>query len=281
MRKAFKDHWPEYLMEATGLGVFMISACAFTILLYHSASPVLAILPDELARRTLMGLAMGLTAIAIIYSPWGKRSGAHLNPAVTLAFLSLRKIAPSDAAFYMLSQFVGALAGVALMSVFSGHALMDPMVNYAATLPGSRGIGAALIGELVISFALMCVVLAVSNLKRMARFTGVFAGTCVAMFIILESPISGMSMNPARSVGSAILPGLWESLWIYFVAPPLGMLAAVAAYCRWNPAAACAKLHHDDKTPCIFCDYRAGQKAKSRPERFAFANHQLINQDPG
>src|SRR5258707_4688210 len=84
MRDALKNHWPEYLMEAAELGCFMISASLFTILLYHPAFPAVQAIPMEFTRRILMGLAMGLTAIAIIYSPWGKQSGAHLNPAVTL-----------------------------------------------------------------------------------------------------------------------------------------------------------------------------------------------------
>jgi aquaporin Z len=81
-----RGHLPEYLMEALGLGLFMASAGAFATLLFHSASPVPAAVPDPLARRALMGLAMGLTAVGNIYSPWGQRSGAPLNPATTLTF---------------------------------------------------------------------------------------------------------------------------------------------------------------------------------------------------
>jgi len=99
------------------------------------------------------------------------------------------------------------------------------MLN-APALPGPGGIGAAFLAESLISFILIAVVLTVSNTQKLARFTGLFAGACVATFIIWESPYSGMSMNPARTLGSAVLPGLWTALWIYFLAPPLGMLAA-------------------------------------------------------
>src|SRR5262245_30374869 len=75
MIDALKQHWPEYLMEATELGLFMISACAFTVLLFHPASPITSLVPDGIIRRLLMGIAMGSTAIAIIFSPIGKRSG--------------------------------------------------------------------------------------------------------------------------------------------------------------------------------------------------------------
>jgi aquaporin Z len=260
MRNALKKHWPEYLMEAAGLGIFMVSASVFTILLYHPASPALRVLPEEFPRRVLMGLAMGLTAIGIIYSPWGKQSGAHLNPAVTLTFFRLGKVAPWDAAFYVVAQFAGGVAGVALVAAVAGKLLAHPSVNYVATLPGSDGTGAAFLGEVVIASILMSVVLIVSNTQKLARYTGLFAGACVATFITFEAPISGMSMNPARTFGSAVLPQLWDSLWIYFLAPPLGMLAAAAVYLRLKHAVGCAKLHHQNKLRCIFCEYQAAKQ---------------------
>ena len=262
MLNALKKHWPEYLMEAAGLGIFMVSASVFTILLYHPASPAFEVLPDEFPRRVLMGLAMGLTAIGIIYSPWGKQSGAHLNPAVTLTFFRLGKVAPWDATFYVIAQFVGGLMGVALVAVVAGKFLAHPSVNYVATLPGSGGLRAAFLGEAVISFILMTVVLAASNTQKLARFTGLFAGFCVAAFITFEAPVSGMSMNPARTFGSAALPHLWDSLWIYFLAPPLGMLAAAAVYLRLKHAVGCAKLHHQNKLRCIFCEHQTARKRR-------------------
>ena len=92
MHMALKKHWPEYLMEATELGLFMFSACAFTILLFHPSSPIAQAIHDGVLRRLLMGTAMGSTAIAIIFSPLGQRSGAHFNPAVTWTFFRLGKI---------------------------------------------------------------------------------------------------------------------------------------------------------------------------------------------
>src|SRR5690242_17086241 len=81
--EALRRHWPEYLMEAAALGVFMVSACVFGVLLGHPASPLHRVLPNPLVRRILGGVAMGLTAVGIISSPWGQRSGAHINPALT------------------------------------------------------------------------------------------------------------------------------------------------------------------------------------------------------
>ena len=92
MWHALKEHWPEYLCEAAELGLFMISAGLFTILLHHPSSPVLNFIPSEFTRRMLTGIAMGSTAIALVFSPLGKRSGAHFNPAVTLTFWRLGKV---------------------------------------------------------------------------------------------------------------------------------------------------------------------------------------------
>ncbi|MGH9555658.1 MAG: aquaporin, partial [Terriglobales bacterium] len=170
------SHWPEYLIEAAGLGVFMISACMFTALLQHPLSPVRQALPDPFLRNALTGLAMGLTLVGIVYSPWGKRSGAHLNPAFTLTFLRLGKVAPRDAAFYVGAQFVGGLAGVLLSAVLLGGLIRDPAVNFAVTVPGPAGAGTAFLAEVGISFLMMTIVLISTNAPGVARYTGLFAG---------------------------------------------------------------------------------------------------------
>jgi len=259
MIDAWKRHWPEYLLEAAELGLFMISACAFTVLLFHPASPVTQVIQNEGIRRLLMGVAMGATAVALIFSPFGKRSGAHFNPAVTLTFLRLGKIAPWDAAFYILFQFVGGIVGVLMATIFFRNLVAHPAVNYAVTVPGPEGQTAAFVAELTIAFILMTVILTISNTKRLGRWTGLFAGALVAIYIRLEAPISGMSMNPARTFGSAFGAHVWTSLWIYFTAPPLGMLLAAEVYKRvkGGQAVACAKLHHYNNRRCIFrCNFQ-------------------------
>jgi len=262
MSNALKKHWPEYLMEAAELGLFMFSACAFTILLYHPSSPIAQTIRDGVLRRLLMGTAMGSTAIALVFSPLGQRSGAHFNPSVTWTFFRLGKIDACDAAFYTLFQFAGGIAGVMLASLTFHTLVAHKSVNYAATLPGSGGPLVALLAEIIISFILMSVVLTVSNTKRLARWTGIFAGALIATYITIESPISGMSMNPARTFSSAVGAQVWMSLWIYFVAPPVGMLLAAEVYQRLNigGAVACAKLHHHNNHRCIFrCNFEANQ----------------------
>jgi aquaporin Z len=203
---------------------------------------------------------MGLTAIGIIYSPWGKQSGAHLNPAVTLTFACLGKIAGADAFFYAASQCVGGLIGLVLAASVIGMAVAHPAVNYVVTVPGSDGPWIAFLAEVVISFGLMLTVLLVSNHRRLAPVTGLFAGGLVATYISLEAPLSGMSMNPARTFASALPAGLWTAFWVYLSAPLLGMLLAAKVYTRIKSVKQvyCAKLHHQNGKRCIFrCNYPA------------------------
>jgi aquaporin Z len=261
MWKALRRHWPEYLIEGAGLGLFMISACLVGIVLLHPASPVPGLVPDPTVRRVIFGIAMGLTAIGIIYSPWGKQSGAHLNPSVTLTFFRLGKVAGWDAFFYVLAQFLGGALGVVLMVYLSRGFVAHMQVNYVVTTPGPQGSWAAFAAEVLISFLLMSMVLLVTNTARIAHLTGLFAGAMVATYIAVEAPISGMSMNPARTFASAFSAHLWDSLWLYFTAPPLGMLLAAEVYVRTRGARRvfCAKLHHQNKKRCIFCEYHGGR----------------------
>jgi aquaporin Z len=255
-RHALAGHWPEYLIEAAALGLFMVSACGFGTLLWHPGSPVAAAVPDGLARRFLMGLAMGGSAVALVYSPWGQRSGAHMNPALTLAFLRLGRVKPWDAAFYAAAQIVGGLAGVLLSAAVLGPALAHPSVRYVVTLPG-RSVALAFVAEVAMTFAMMTLVLNVTAGPR-ARWTGALAGALVCAYITFEAPVSGMSLNPARSLASALPAAELGALWLYFTAPPLGMLAAAELHRGLGRPQACAKYHHENRQRCIFCGKPAG-----------------------
>lgn len=259
-------HWPEYLMEAAELGLFMVSACCFTVLLFHPASPVLAALPSGFLRRLLIGVAMGATAVAIVYSPLGRRSGAHFNPAITLTFFRLGKIGPWDAFFYICAQMVGSALGVAVAARLLGPRLAHPVVNYAVTVPGMAGLAVASAAEFVIAFVLMSVVLNVSSREKLARFTGVAAGILVATFITFEAPLSGMSMNPARTLGSAWNAHLWTGIWIYLLVPPLAMLSAAELFLATRAPSGCAKLNHAAGVRCIFCDFQQWRAQSFTPK---------------
>ena len=256
--KALANEWPEYAMEAANLALFMMSACVFGTLLAHPDSRLHHWLSEPVGRRAAMGVAMGLTAMAIVYSPFGKRSGAHMNPSITLTYWMLGRVRPWTAIFYLAAQFVGGVVGVQLAPQLIGPPLAHAAINYVATHPGDAGPHVAFAAEFFISLVLMLVVLAFSNTRALSRWTPVAAGSLVALFIAFEDPYSGMSMNPARSYGSAVAAGEWRWLWIYFIAPPLGMLTAGLLYGfrRGIRRVYCAKLHHHNTQRCIFrCGY--------------------------
>jgi aquaporin Z len=253
----WREHWPEYLIEAWALASFMVSAGLCTLLAEASGSPLRSAIADGDVRRALVGVAMGLTAVALIYSRWGQRSGAHMNPAVTMTYWLLGRTRPADAIGYVGAQFAGGLVGTLLVAALAGERFLAPPVGAVVTQPGRWGVLPALGAEFVISFVLMFVVLSVSSRRALAPYTGLVAGALVATFIAVEAPVSGMSMNPARSFASAAPAGQWHALWIYFVAPPAGMMLAGLAR-QWfggRAALPCAKLQHSLDVRCIHCGH--------------------------
>jgi aquaporin Z len=247
-------NWRLYLDEGAELASFMISACICTAVLFHPGYPALRLLPSAVLRRVFMGIAMGLTAVLIIHSPMGKSSGAHFNPAITLTYFRLRKIAVWDAVFYVLFQFAGGIFGVGASSLVLGKQLADPGVDYAVTVPGVYGTAAAFAAELFMAALLMGVVLWTSNRPRFAPYTSYCVGVLIAFYILLFAPVSGFSINPARTVGSAVFAHVWTAWWVYFTAPLIGMMGAAEAYLRSYGAdrILCAKLHPDPAYPCPF-----------------------------
>jgi aquaporin Z len=290
--ESIRDVWgkasPHLLIEAGGAALLLFAACIYATVLNHPASPVVSVVPSPATQRLVMGLAMGATVAAITYSPLGRRSGAHLNPAVTLAFLRLGRVPPRDAAGYVVAQVAGAACGIGIASILLRGLLAHPEVHYVTTRPGGYGSLVAAGAELAISATLMFVVLTAVGAQRLMRYAGVFAASLVALFIAVESPVSGASMNPARSFGSALGASEWGVLWVYIVGPTLGMLVAAELHRRRVPAeretrvgstVGCAKLAHDDG-PCHFCQYRWRRLPNSpalRPPPSALANPGTIS----
>ena len=258
---SLKKHWPEYIMEACELGFLAFMACASSALFRHPASPLSHIFDGNgLLQRLAVGLVMGITITGIIYSPMGKRSGAHINPAVTFTFLRLGKIGAADGFFYMLFQFAGGIAGVTLAGLTLGSLVAAPEVNFAATEPGSYGAVVAFFAEMGISAIIMGTVLYVTNHKRIMHKVGLYVGILYAAYITLEQPFSGTSMNPARTLGSVLMTGSWAGTWIYFTAPLMGMLLAseIFLWTKGKDAIHCAKLlHTTDVRRIVRCGWTA------------------------
>lgn len=256
--ETLRTHWFLYVYEGAELAWFMVAACVCTVVLFGAASPVVREVPSAALRRAVMGVAMGVTAVMIIHSGMGKRSGAHFNPAITLTYLRLGKIGVWDALGYVVGQFVGGVAGVGVAALMMGRLLAQPSVEYAVTVPGIGGTAGAFAAEGFMAALLMGVVLWTTNRPRFARYTSYVVGVLIANYVFWFAPVSGFSINPARTVGSAVFAGIWTAEWVYFVAPLLGMFLAAEVYVRryGMESVLCAKLH---PAPSVLCPFECGQ----------------------
>ena len=246
-----------YGCELAGTALMLFFGVAAVAFMWGAGSPVPEISNPTL-RRLVTGLLFAGGATAVVYSPLGQRSGAHINPAITLAFWSLGKIGTRDAVAYAIAQFAGAIVGVA--AVTAAWPDLVRSVQFAATTPGEgwRWTG-AFIAEAVITFLLAFTIFVCINKPRLASRTGLIAGALVALLVMIEAPVSGTSLNPARSFAPALFVPIVRDQWLYFVAPALGALIAARMFReRWGDSTVCAKLYHTAKYPCPFasCGYR-------------------------
>jgi aquaporin Z len=251
--RALISHWPEYLIEAWGMAMLLwVSA-----MVAGWVEPRFRLVWPTLAWRGLEAIATALTIVIIVYSPWGRRSGAHFNPALTLTFLALNRIAIWDAVLYSAFQVVGAVIGLLVAGLILGAALREAPVTWIVTRPGRFGVWPAFFAEFVVAFIFMRTILWMGGRPAVMRLTGVFAGALAFLCVCFEKPVSGFSINPARSFASAVASGQWTAFWIYLVAPPAGMLAAawIAQFQANTPMLLCAKLVHSDNKRCIHCGH--------------------------
>ena len=231
-----------------------VSAVAF---MWSPGSPV-PVVSNGALRRLLTGILFAGGATAVVYSPLGQISGGHINPAVTLAFWRLGKVPARDAVIYVVMQFAGAFAGAYAAGLAWGP--LTTGVQYAATVPGDGYSQAgAFAAETAITFLLVFLIFVCVNKPRIAPKTGLLAGSLVALLVMIEAPVTGTSLNPARTLAPAVLAPNYTALWVYFAGPAAGALLAVAAFRgQWGSKTVCAKLYHTEKYPCPFdrCDYR-------------------------
>lgn len=241
------------LIEGVLLAMFMVAACAAVVGVEHPRSRVRRAIESRLVRRAIIGVAMGLTAHTLITSALGQRSGAMLNPATSLVMAGLGRLTPGRAGAYIVAQVLGAVAGVALARLLLGRGLAEPPVRFAVTRPGVHGRWVAAAGELVVAFVMLSAVLWLQWLG-LGLWVPVVAALLVMLFITVEAPLSGMSLNPARSLGSALHAREFSAIWVYLLVPPLGMALAALLFATVNPnTSACPKLCHPTGQRCQIC----------------------------
>jgi aquaporin Z len=249
LAETLRRHWPEYAIEAVFIAAFLLCAG----LAWAWAQGAGGLPSDVVVRRAIAGLAAGLLLVAMIYSPWGRRSGTHLNPAITLAYWRLGKIGRWDLLFYLLAQ-VG--AGLVAVWLLRGGALL-PAGLPRSLLSVSLGPGndwTAILTEFVLSATAMLLILFTSNHASWFRWTGVIYALLVMLVVACSAPLAGFGMNVARLLAVDISGDVTVFQWLNLLPPLLGMQLAVEAYrlLTGRPQVLCAKLAHNTHGRCIF-----------------------------
>jgi aquaporin NIP len=216
-------------------GKKLLAECLGTFFLLFAGTGAVVINAASHGAISHVGVAMtfGLTVMAMIYT-FGDVSGAHFNPAVTLAFAAAGRASWAVVPYYMVAQCAGALGASSLL-----HLLFPLDKSLGATLPAGSATQSFLL-EVVLTAALMLTILSVSTgAKEKGISAGIVIGGVVALEAMFAGPISGASMNPARSLAPAMVSGQWQHLWVYLTAPVLGALLAVPLCCGVRERGCC------------------------------------------
>ena len=214
----------KYLAELLGTFVLVFMGCGS------------AVIAGEKVGFLGIALAFGLSVLVMVYAI-GPISGCHINPAITIAMLLNGKISGKDAGVYIICQCIGAIIAAALLLVImTGHPGYDIAVNglgqngYGDKSPAGFSMMSGLIAEVVLTFIFLIVIFGATSKAAPAGFAGGAIGLSLALIHIVGIPITGVSVNPARSIGPALLVGgaAISQLWLFIIAPIIGaVLAAV------------------------------------------------------
>ncbi len=220
--------WAVYLSELVGTALLLIFGLSFVIMDFGKGSPVVNFIPDPGLRRLITGFLFGATGASIAYSRVGKISGAHINPVVTLAFRIKGKLSARDTVGYIVAQFAGAVIGSLPLLFWGG---IGKSIAFGNTTPGTGyTMIDALAGETITTICLIVGLFVFLGHMKLRNYTPLLFPFLYAVMVYFEAPISGTSTNPARSVGPAVVSGIWTGWWIYFVGPLIGMLIGLAVH---------------------------------------------------
>jgi aquaporin Z len=236
--------WALFVSELVGTALLVLAGLSLVILMFGTGTPMARLIPSEGLRSLITGFLFGTTGASIALSPVGKVSGAHINPAVTLAFRLMGKLDLRTTLVYIVAQLVGAVVGSLPLLLWGS---MGTSVAFGATLPGSGySLSTALLGEVITTFAMVALLIVFLGFRSIRPFTPAIFPPLYAIMVWVESPISGTSTNPARSFGPSVISGQWEGWWIYWIGPLAGMLLAVLACSFLAKRIEVAKLYYFD-----------------------------------
>ena len=236
-------HLVAWLCELLGTAIVLFVGVSAVCFNFGTASPLRDAPTSN--RLLLTGLIFAGTGSLIAISPLGRRSGAHLNPAVTIAFWTQRKVHWHDLTGYIIAQFVGAFLGA-----FAAHAAWQQQaisVSDGATRPGTGvpGTTAAAL-EAGMTTCLLLTIFFMTSSRNTTRYTPLVLWALITVFVWQLAPLTGTSMNPARSLGPALIAHTLDTYWIYVLGPLVGVIAAAALFSlARHTEVLTTKLFHD------------------------------------
>jgi aquaporin Z len=238
-------HWREWLAEGAGTGIVLFMVVTAKDLAVRAGPPF----SDLRWRIAIIAVVAGLAVVTVAVSALGRRSGAHLNPALTMGLWLQRTVSPADLAGYCAAQLAGGVLGVALARVW-GPTVPRANVNWALLEPApwitpltAAGVECAATGvQLAVVFALL-------SSRRYHRWTPAAAATMLTAGIIVLGPVSGAAFNPVRGLAPDVLAGTYPAVWIYIAGPLLGAALAAGAFAAVRRRPVTGKLRHDPAIP--------------------------------
>lgn len=236
--------WRLFFDELIGTAILLIVGLSLVILMFGSGSPLAEWIPNIKLRQAMTGFLFGGTGALIAISPLGKESGAHINPAVTMSFWLFQKIDSRKALIYVVAQLIGAVIGTLPLLMWGE---LGQSISFGATTPGiGYTTQNALLGEVITTFTMVLLLGIFLGFRKIRSYTPALFPFLYAIMVPLEADISGISTNPARSFGPAVISGTWDSWWIYWVGPLAGALLACIVNSRLAKRITSARLYHFD-----------------------------------
>jgi aquaporin Z len=233
-----------FISELIGTGLLLMLGLSIVIFMFGSGSPMAQLIPAVKVRQVITGFLFGSVGASIALSPIGKLSGAHINPAVTMVFWLFRKIEGRLAVTYVLAQLSGAIIGCLPLLIWGQ---IGRSIEFGVTVPGvGYSDKAALLGEVITTFTMVSLLVIFIGFRSIRQFTPYMFPVLYAIMVPLEADISGISTNPARSLGPAVISGQWDGWWIYLIGPVVGALLASLACSLLAKRITIAKLYHFD-----------------------------------
>jgi aquaporin Z len=252
-------HFAEWLGEFVGTAILVFGIVGIVTLILRPGSAFSGW--PELVRFAIVGLAAGAIIAVIAASPIGRRSGAHLNPAVTLAFRLTGHVHPHDLGGYWAAQLAGGIAGAGLARLLLGADA--GLIDYGVLAPAVSPLAAVAL-EALMTFLLVLTLFAFLSSSALARWTPVAAGAAVALLILLFARATGVGINPARSFGPNVVAVDYQYWWLYVFAPVVGALLAVAVWKLIPRIVLTAKLFHDPGYPSNMKTHLPAKPPKNR-----------------